>query len=233
LARILLNPPFMRLIPTTRIFSFLILGLLIHPIGLEASLPNKVLLFKTPLPPLETLEEVAFKWAGLDPRQIQSWEKRSRWAAALPDLQVGWESNFLNQNTTIIQDSISVTSSGVTIGPESNRLNADIKSDQDFEVRAIWSLNELIFNRDQLNISREARDLLFIRARLREELHRAYFDLKSLILATKNEPHSLKDHHMTLRIEQAVAQLNGITGGKFQRLWEQNAISLKTTKKTR
>ncbi|MDX1387340.1 MAG: hypothetical protein R3257_07090, partial [bacterium] len=134
------------------------------------------------LPSLEALERAVLKRAGLDPAQIRAWQRGVKFSAALPRIQVGWESKFLNQNTTIIQDSISVTSTGVNVGPESNRVDADFGNNQDFEFKAVWALDELLFNRNQLSISREARDLFFVRSKIIAELHENYFELKSLLL---------------------------------------------------
>lgn len=170
------------------------------------------------LPPLEELETAVLRRAGLDPGHIRKWEKNIRWSAALPRVQVGWESKFLNQNTNVVQDSVSVTSSGVTVGPESNRLDLDIQNNRDLEITAIWALDELLFNREQLNISREARDLFFVRTKLLDELHQAYFDLKSLLLETESRPTLRADLHWRLGVESKMEKLNSLTGGEFRRL---------------
>lgn len=172
------------------------------------------------LPPLEDLEASVLHNAGLDPQRIQDWEKKARWSAALPRVQVGWESNFLNQNTNVVQDSISVTSSGVTVGPESSRLDLDIQNNRDLEVTAVWALDELVFNRDQLNISREARDLFFVRTKLLDELHQTYFDLKSLLLQQAAPHFSASDPQWALQVERRMEKLNSLTGGEFRHLLE-------------
>lgn len=193
--------------------------------ALAQSIPGKSRLFPTAgqLPALEELETAVLEYAGMDPRQIRNWEKKIRWSAALPRIQVGWESAFLNQNTNVIQDSVSVTSSGVTVGPESNRLDLDIQNNRNLEFTAVWALDELLFNREQLNISREARDLFFVRTRLLDELHQAYFDLKSLLL----QPISGRGSELpwALQVERKIEKLNSLTGGEFNRLLAKNSIS--------
>jgi hypothetical protein len=131
---------------------------------------------------------------------------------------VGWESNFLNQNTNVIQDSISVTSSGVTVGPEANRVDLDNQNNRDLEVKAVWAFDQLVFNRDQLDISREARDLFFVRTRLLEELHQAYFDLKSLLLQQEISHFKSSDAPWAIQVERKMEKLNSLTGGEFNRL---------------
>ncbi len=170
------------------------------------------------LPPVEKLESAALERAGLDPQDVDNWQRGIKWAAALPQVQVGWESSFVNQNTTIIQDSLSVTSSGITVGPESNRIDADLGNNRDFEVKAVWALNELLFNRDQLYISREARDLYIIRSKLISELHDHYYELKSLWLAGRMDPSQSKTPLWVLQVERKITQLNSMSGGEFKNL---------------
>lgn len=192
---------------------------LIFPLGLKAQSQNLYsLLLKNPLPDLSQLEPAALNHAGMNPEQIERWQRGTKWAAALPQLQVGWESRSVNQNTTIIQDSLSVTSSGITVGPESNRADIDLSNNRDFEIKAVWALDELMFNRDQLYISREARDLYLVRTRLIGQLHDDYYKLKSLLLAAQLDPSQSRDGHWRLQVERKVNQLDSLTGGEFRRL---------------
>lgn len=176
-----------------------------------ASLPDS-------LPPLDKLEAAALQRSGLDPAKVGRWQRNARRAVALPRLQVGYDEKSKIKNTAIIQDSISVTSSGITIGPESNRVDQDLGNDRGFEVKAIWSLDELLFNRDELDISREARDLYVVRGRLQQELHEAYFELKSYLLRLELEPESADDPFKILKAQQLMERLNTLSGGEFYRL---------------
>lgn len=170
------------------------------------------------LPPLEKLEQATLSRSGLDPAKIGRWERNVRRAVALPRLQVGYEQKAQNNNTAVIQDSISVTSAGITIGPESNRIDQDFGNDRGFEVKAVWALDELLFNRGELDISRESRDLYLLRGRLLEELHQAYFELKSQLLRFDLEPESAEDPFEILKAQQLMAKINSLSGGEFYRL---------------
>ncbi|MCC6272889.1 MAG: hypothetical protein IT572_05440 [Deltaproteobacteria bacterium] len=178
---------------------------------LAASLPDS-------LPPLAALEAAALQSSGLAPAKIGRWERNARRAVALPRLQVGYEQKAQNNNTAVIQDSISVTSSGITIGPESNRVDQDFGNDRGFEVKAVWALDELLFNRDELEISRESRDLYLVRGRLKEELHQAYFELKTQLLRLELEPETAQDPFELLRARQLMERLNSLSAGEFYRL---------------
>lgn len=196
---------------TLRLLPILMALLLLPASALAASLPDS-------LPPLERLEQAALARAGLDPTKIGRWERNARRAVALPRLQVGYEQQSQNNNTAVIQDSISVTASGITIGPESNRVDQDFGNDRGFEVKAVWALDELLFNRDELEISRESRDLYLLRGRLQEDLHQAYFELKSQLLRFELEPETAQDPFERLKAQQWMERLNSLSGGEFFRL---------------
>lgn len=196
---------------TLRLFPILMALFLQPALTLAASLPDS-------LPPLERLEQAALARAGLDPAKIGRWERNARRAVALPRLQVGYEQQSQNNNTAVIQDSISVTASGITIGPESNRVDQDFGNDRGFEVKAVWALDELLFNRDELEISRESRDLYLLRGRLQEDLHQAYFELKSQLLRFELEPEAAQDPFERLKAQQWMERLNSLSGGEFFRL---------------
>lgn len=193
------------------LFFFLTLSTLIPNILSATALPES-------LPPLEKLEAAALQGSGLDPSKVSRWERNARRAVALPRLQVGYEQKAQNNNTAVIQDSISVTSSGITIGPESNRIDQDFGNDRGFEVKAVWALDELLFNRDELEISRESRDLYLIRGRLQEDLHQAYFELKTQLLRFDLEPETAQDPFEILRAQQLMERLNSLSHGEFYRL---------------
>lgn len=169
------------------------------------------------LPPLSVLEKSAIQYSGLDPRKIQRWDRNARRAVALPRLQVGFDQDSKIQNTAVIQDSISVTSAGITIGPEANRIDQDFGNNRGFEVKAVWALDELLFNRDELEISQEARDLLVLRGRLIEELSQVYYGLKSQLLRLELEPCSAQDPSEVLRARQLADKLNSLSSGELFR----------------
>ncbi|MFO1464449.1 MAG: hypothetical protein U1F66_11810 [bacterium] len=175
------------------------------------------------IPPLEKLEQAALGQSGLDPGKISRWDRNARRAVALPRLQVGYEQKAQNNNTAVIQDSISVTSSGVTIGPEANRVDQDFGNNRGFEVKAVWALDELLFNRDELEISREARDLLLVRYRLQEDLQQAYYELKTQLLRFELEPESAKDPFEILKAQQLMDRLNSLSHGEFYKLLPKTA----------
>lgn len=169
------------------------------------------------LPALQLLENACLDYLGMHPRQIKQWYKRAKWSNALPKLQVGFDQNSQDNTTSILQDNISVTSAGVTIGPDSNRIDNYFNNKSGFEVKAIWYLDQLVFSQDMLLISRESRDHYLIRQKVLQELHGAYFELKSL-LVNINGMGLVPDPMTQIKIEQLTARLDSLTGGRFSEL---------------
>ncbi|MCE9625814.1 MAG: hypothetical protein K8R69_10260, partial [Deltaproteobacteria bacterium] len=114
-------------------------------------------------------------------------------------------------------------------GPEANRVDQDFGNNRGFDVKAVWALDELIFNRDELDISRESRDLLLVRSRLEEDLHQAYYELKTQLLRFEMEPESARDPFEVLKAQQQMDKLNTLSGGEFYRL---SKISLPPTQES-
>jgi len=78
-------------------------------------------------------------------------------------------------------------------------------------------LNELLFNQDELYVSREARDLALVRGGLLQEMNQLYFELKSHLLKVHTDPRYAADPFSNLRTEQLVERLNTLSGGEMKR----------------
>lgn len=166
--------------------------------------------------PLRELEKAALRYAGISPEEIASWKKRARWAAVLPKVLVGYDQKAATQINNTIQDSISVTSSRVVVGPPESQLDQNNDFNRGFQVRATWSLDELIFNNNSLSISAEARYRSITRSQILDELHQAYFERKRILLkyaAFEEVPPVVQ-----LKLEELEAKLDTLTGGLFSRL---------------
>ncbi|MBL7684460.1 MAG: hypothetical protein JNK65_00280 [Deltaproteobacteria bacterium] len=173
---------------------------------------------------LRTLEKAALRYASIDAEEVAHWKSRVRWAAALPRIVVGYDQKSGTQINNNIQDSISVSSSGVSIGPPESRFTQDNQLDRGASVKAYWDLNELIFSKDTLAVSAEARYRTVMRSQIVEELHQAYFERKKILqkLSERGElnqgiaadlPPALQ-----IRLEELEAKLDSLTGGFFSKM---------------
>jgi hypothetical protein len=130
------------------------------------------------LPPVIEVQEKALEYARLEPGDISSWKKKARLQAFLPDLELEYDRRVRDVIDVNVDDSVYVGSSGVVVGPEDGKYAYNNNADQNVTVRAMWHLNETIFNPDMLNVSAEARRLSQERQLLLSELNKSYFDMK-------------------------------------------------------
>lgn len=139
--------------------------------------------------------------AGYDRSELQDWKRKSRWSAAFPRLQVGFDRDLKDVVKLTTRDNVSVSSGEVFVGPDENNFDQDFQQGIGVEVKAVWYLNELFFNQDQLDVSRERRNWLEDRIRLLEKVTGLYF--------------AWKKENRRGRREELAGHLDSYTGGWF------------------
>ena len=179
-----------------------------------------VLFFSSPCqakePSVREVQEAAIRTMGFDHQEMDRWKSQSRWSAALPRLQAGFQRDLKDVVRLTTQDSISITSGDVVVGPRSNNFLQDFNQGTSFDVKAVWFLNELVFNRDSLAASHERRDWVRERSRTLQEVTTAYFTRIRLKeeLKKRRDPISVREKKKIL-LDQASATLDAFTGGWF------------------
>lgn len=172
-------------------------------------------------PGLEHISKRAFTYAGIRPQDIADWKKKIRWSAALPRLEIGYERRVVDAVAVDIDDSVSVTSSGVVVGPTASNWDKNYDRNNNVEVKLIWYLDELVFNRDSLSISSEARSLFSIRSQIISNLSALYGELKRLISIYYSKNYSLRSQEgpLKLKINSIIEEINAFTGGWFSEVY--------------
>lgn len=168
-------------------------------IGLLLLTPPNVLYAR--VPELHEVQQMAVRESGYDRFELDQWKRRAKWSAALPRLQVGMDRDIKDVLKLTTRDNVSVTDDQVFVGPDENNFNQDFQQGIGVEVKAVWYLNELLFNQDQLDVSRERRSWLEDRTRLLEKVTRLYFAWK-------------KERTTNLR-EELAGYLDSYTNGWF------------------
>lgn len=153
------------------------------------------------VPAVQEVQEESLRAAGYDRGEIRDWKRQSRWAAALPRLQVGFDRQLKDVVQLSTRDNISLSGGEVLVGPNENNFDQDFQQGTGFEVRAVWYLDELVFSRDRLEASRETRNWLEDRSRLLERVTEIYYHWKR--------------EQEQLRKEEFAARLDAYTGGWF------------------
>lgn len=177
-------------------------------------------------PPIALVQRKAIEHARLDPSEITSWKKRARLAPLLPKLQVSYERRIKNVVDVDVNDSVYVGSGGSAVGPPEGSYAANANLDNDIGVKAVWSLNETIFNPDMLAVSEEARMLARERQAILAEVNKNYYerDRTAGEIGFLSEQQRQKPRDEKIRqeifmkrvaIDEAVAALDALTGGWF------------------
>lgn len=177
-------------------------------------------------PPIAEVQQKAIEHARLEPSDISVWKRRARLSALLPRLQLDYGMRFKNEVNVNVNESVYVGSSGVAVGPEAGEWAANENSDHNIGVRAIWSLNEALFNPELLAVSEEARLLARERQALLAEVNRNYYERSRLDgeiaflkedLSRGEDPAKVRREIFRKRmaIDEATAALDALTGGWF------------------
>ncbi|MBI2092350.1 MAG: hypothetical protein HYT75_05105 [Deltaproteobacteria bacterium] len=168
-----------------------------------------------PIPDIYDVQKAALDYARIKPDELSDMKRRARIAAALPRIQVGAKKAFQNDIDISINDNVSVTTDGTTIGPETTDLQQSSDNDTSIEVKAVWSLNELVFNHDMLDVAEEARYQIRERRQILSEVNRLFFEWLELAKGIK-KPDAKKDRFQSpYLIEELTAELDALTGGWF------------------
>ena len=169
-------------------------------------------------PTIQEVQSEAIRYLGIDQREMDGWKSRARWSAALPRLQAGVQRDLKDLISLSSRDSVSVSGGDVTVGPTQNNFDENFNQGTAIDIKAVWYLNELIFNRDSLSVSSEKRDWIRERNRVLQEVSESYFTRKRLLkeLKSKSDPLEIRDKKKLL-VDQTTATLDALTGGWFSR----------------
>lgn len=162
-------------------------------------------------PTVQEVQEMALQSLGSDPSELIQMKRRSRWAAALPKFQVGMDHDLKESMSVSTEDSVQVSGGNVFIGPDSNDLSRDFNSGTGFEVKAVWALDQILFNRDSLAVGVEQRNWNRERNLVASEVAEIYFKRRRYHVQEKDPV------EMRLKVDEATAQLDALTGGWFSR----------------
>jgi outer membrane protein TolC len=151
-------------------------------------------------PSVRELQQVAARVAEVAPERVRSWLRRASRAALLPELRatVGRGYGELTKDAT-----------GQPIFTTSDSWR--------FEVQATWQLDRLIFDRNELRVSREAQRVGARREELLTRIAQLYFARRRLQLDEALQPDAPGNLERALEIEELTAVLDGLTDGAMSR----------------
>ncbi len=171
------------------------------------------------VPPVSEVYRQALLVADLAGNQVESWRRRARWKAALPQLRLTFQRDLGDQFRFTSKDNVSISGGEVTIGPDKQDLVRDFDAGMRFQVTTVWYLDELVFNRDTIVVSQERRRRSEERRLILERVSHLYFQRLKLLdlLKEKSQLSDKKRREARYTIAEATAQLDALTDGWFSR----------------
>jgi len=177
-------------------------------------------------PSVVEVQKAALAYHHVDQGEVPRWKKRARLSALLPHFEVGYDRRVKNDVNVDISENVYVGSSGVTVGPSEGGYKHNANSDQNVHVKAVWYLGELLFNPEQIDISRESRSLMRERQMLMAEVNKHYYERSrmrgviDMLERGKMPPDKKKTPEQEIflaRVKYAeeTAALDALTGGWF------------------
>lgn len=211
-------------------------------------------------PSVQEVQSQAVRFAQTHPEMIKKWKQGARLRALLPKLQLGYDEDRDRRKTSQIQvsdefgfseefkqDEDVITASSFkgkrqipvrTFTEDFFREQLSEFEEGDYKDRetgfvigAVWELSDLIYNPDEIGISKEARSLAELRDDILKEVTQYYFRRRHLqfdmLLDQAPKPENLdpeagrkaleKRIRIKVELEELTAQLDGLTGGWFSK----------------
>jgi hypothetical protein len=147
-------------------------------------------------PSVRELQQIAVRVAELHPGRAASLLRRAGNAAWLPSLhfRVGRGSGDLTRDSN-------------------DRYYLTTTNSWHFDFEASWALDRLVFDRNELRVSREGQRLAARREQIQTRVAQLYFARRRLQLDALAQPDSATANERALEIEELTALLDGLTDG--------------------
>ena len=150
------------------------------------------------------VQRAALQYHRLNPEEVRRWQRDARRSPWLPRLQIGYDRNIDSKVTLSVDDNASITSRGVIVGPTLSSSDANSQDQNSYDVRAVWSLDELVYNRNQIDLNEEMRQLMRESERIAREVNRIYHGWLEA-----------RRRGVVLEVFRLEGELDAMTGGWF------------------
>ncbi|MDI6759120.1 MAG: hypothetical protein QMD94_05565 [Candidatus Omnitrophota bacterium] len=168
---------------------------------------NPVLFYCQGEPGINQVQEVAIRYAEVEPEKIKAWRKQAAKKALLPQVSIG-----IDRDTTDLWH---------WEGGSTTKINDDIlrrgRDAIDWGISLRWNLSDFIWNNDQASIDVRSQLMVKLRNNILDEVTKVYFER----IRVKMELDSLgleerkKCFEKELRLKELTASLDALTGNYF------------------
>ena len=185
---------------TTRARSLPLVLLLLSALPASAAEPS-VLDRVRDEPSVRELQHAAARLAEVSPERVRSWLRRAGKAALLPNMRIRVGRGLIE----------------LTHDPAAAATLYSTTSDWSVAVEASWSLDRLVFDRNEIWAGREAQRLAAHREELLTRVAQLYFARRRLQVDAVLQPGAAAAVDRALEIEELTAVLDGLTDNALTR----------------
>ena len=164
-------------------------------------------------PKVQIVQQVALKYAALNPSIFSSMRTRSRTQAVLPQFTVRATKDLDNESRSLTR-----FGEGDSTGAQDISATEVVGDDLQLYAEARWKLNETVFNYQETAVMRENRYSAKERQKLLQTVTQVYFERKRALMKQDKFKGSAEQKAMlALKIDQMNAELDALTGGWFSK----------------
>lgn len=169
---------------------------------------------------LEVFETAAEK-ENLGWQALTETKKKMRRAPWLPTLYAGYDLTLRETTAVSVTDNISVTGSGVAVGPRDNDWDQSNNRGDVLHFKAIWNLSEIVYPSSSLAHEREVRGLSLDRLKFRDYLSKIYAERRKCLaeywLMTGRS--DAKAVQLREKIASLTQELDAVTANRYADRW--------------
>ena len=166
-------------------------------------------------PPVEAVHRVALRYLDLGRGRITRLQRNVARSGLLPELELhgdygGFRASDEDSDETVFAS-----------GDRFRLLDRLHERRRDFVVGAdlSWDLGSTVYNPDEIDVSKEVRELIELRDEVLDEINQLYFERRRVLLERAQLPDatSLEGERLALRARELAAGLDAWTGGWWSR----------------
>jgi len=176
-------------------------------------------------PTIRDVQEAARKYAMIDETQMEGWYTRAKIANIIPGqlqgkIELTEDTGGYDRNREdLVRIDPEDLSSRFVVDDTQHTNQEDDSSRVRYALTADWVINKLIFNSDELDVSREVSRLVKSREQVLITVTKLYYERRRLQVEALLRPSTDATEQVKaqLRIDELTADLDALTGGWFSK----------------
>jgi hypothetical protein len=166
-------------------------------------------------PPVEAVHRVALGYLDLGRARITRLQRNVARRGLLPELQIHGDYGGFRTSDEDYDDTVFASGSRFELLDRLNERGRDFLVGVDLS----WDLGDSVYNPDEIDVSKEVRELIELRDEVLDEINQLYFERRRVLLerARLADLSSLEAERLALRARELAAGLDAWTGGWWSR----------------